>query len=123
MADVTVQQMADRVAQLMEDRLRIRGSGLPEKLRRGGRYLPRRVRAEARYLADAAEKARVPKLQLQLDHPKIAAAYDRCVRHLKPLGQGARRWAMLVGAVTSVGVTVFVTGALLLCVLVWRGFV
>lgn len=123
MADVSVQQMADRIAQLMEDRLRIRGASLPDKLRRGGRYLPRRVRAQAAYLAQAAEKARVPKLQLQLDHPRISAAYDRCLRHLKPLGAGARRKALFLNALTSVGVTVFVTGALVIAVLIWRGFV
>lgn len=123
MADVTVQQMANRVAQLMEDRLRIRGASLPDKLRRGGRYLPRRVRSEAIYLAQSAEKARVPKLQLQLDHPKITAAYDRCLRYLKPLGAGARRWAVFMYVLTSLGVTVFVTGALVICVLIWRGFV
>ncbi len=36
MSAITIQQMADRVAQLMEQRLRIKGAGLAEKLSRGG---------------------------------------------------------------------------------------
>lgn len=123
MADVTVQQMAARVAQLMEDRLNVRGTTLPEKLRRGGRRLPRRVRTQAAYLAEAAEKARVPKLQIQLDHQRIASAYDGCVKHLRPIGMSARRRAYAVSVISSAGLAVFATGALFLAFLIWRGLV
>lgn len=123
MADVTVQQMAARVAQLMEDRLNVRGTTLPEKLRRGGRRLPRGVRTQAAYLAEAAEKAQIPKLQLQLDHKRIASAYDRCVKHLRPIGMGARRRAYAMSVLSSAGLAVFATGALFLAFLVWRGLV
>ncbi len=123
MSGVSVQQMADRVAELMEERLRVRGQGLPAKLRRGGRYLPRKVRLSAAYLADAAARAQVPKLQLQIDHEKITAAYDACIRHLKPLGRGARRRAVLLDFLTSLAAIIFVTGALLIVVLAWRGYI
>ena len=43
-----MQQMADRVAELMEARLRVKGEGLTAKLKRGGRFLPRRVMAARR---------------------------------------------------------------------------
>ncbi|MFA5537714.1 MAG: hypothetical protein WDA23_00780, partial [Gemmobacter sp.] len=68
MSAVTVQQMADRVAALMEERLRIRGRGLAEKVKRGGRALPRKVRREAEYLAEVADLAQHPKVQTMLDH-------------------------------------------------------
>jgi hypothetical protein len=123
MSGVTVQQMADRVAQLMEERLRIKGRGLGEKLRRGGRYLPRKVRTQAAYLAQAAAEAQVPRLQMRLDSERIATAYDACVRYLKPLGQGARRKAALLNFITSVAATLLVTAALVIVVLVWRGYV
>ena len=51
MAGASIQQMADRVAQLMEERLRLRGTGLEEKLRRGGRLLPRRRSRSSRSCA------------------------------------------------------------------------
>ena len=122
MSGITVQQMADRVSELMEDRLQVRGGTLGGQLRRGGRLLPRRVRTKARYLAEAAERAKVPKLLLQIDHSRVADAYDTCVRHLKRLGAGARRRAGLLNSATTLAVTVFVTGALVITVLALRGY-
>ncbi len=122
MGSVSVQQMADRVAALMEERLRMRGTGLAEKLRRGGRALPRRIRAEAELLAAAAEKAQVPKLLMQLDHERVAAAYDACVRYLHPLGRGARVRGYALDLAAASGFALVVTAALVVGVLVWRGF-
>jgi hypothetical protein len=122
MAGMATQQLADRVAQLLEERLRIRGSGLAQKLRRGGRFLPRRVRREAEYLARAAAEAQVPRLELRQDHARITAAYDACVRYLKPLGGDARRKAIVQNIVTSLAAVVLVTFVLVLSVLVWRGY-
>ncbi len=122
MTGVTVQQMAGRVAELMEARLRIRGEGLAEKLRRGGRFLPRRVRRQAEYLVKAERQAQMPRLQVQLDHERSAAAFDACVRYLKPLGAGARRRAILRDMVTGIGSAVFITIVLVILLLVWRGY-
>ena len=119
---VSVQQMANRVADLMEQRLRVGGSGLAAKLERGARFLPRKVRREARYLAEADQAARVPRLQMQLDYEKIARAYDVCVRYLKPLGASARRKAILLDILTGFGSGIFVTIVLVLVVMMWRGF-
>lgn len=122
MSGVGVQQMAGRVAELMEVRLRVRGRGLGEKLRRGGRLLPRKVRRKAEFLAQSAEQAAVPRLQMQLDHERIAEAYDACVRYLKPLGASARRRAILLDMVTGFASGILVTAVLVLGLLVWRGF-
>ncbi|MDP3338724.1 hypothetical protein [Frigidibacter sp.] len=122
MGSVSVQQMADRVAALMEERLRMRGAGLAEKLRRGGRALPRRIRAEAELLAAAAEKAQVPKLLVQMDHARVAAAYDACVRYLHPLGRTARVRGYVLDLAAASGFALVVTAALVVGVLVWRGF-
>ncbi|WP_413875095.1 hypothetical protein [Albidovulum sp.] len=122
MSGVSVQQMAGRVAELMEARLRVRGRGLAEKLRRGGRLLPRKVRRKAEFLARSAEQAGVPRLQMQLDHERIAEAYDACVHYLKPLGASARRRAVLLEMVTGFATGLFVTGVLVVALLLWRGF-
>ena len=78
MSAVTIQQMAERVDHMMEERLRIKGNGLTEKLRKGGRFLPRKVLAAAEKLADAAEQSKNPKLLLRIDEAAVAAAYDVC---------------------------------------------
>lgn len=123
MSAVTIQQMADRVAGLMEERLQVRGAGLTEKLRKGGRLLPRRVRAQAQVLAQAAVLAQNPKLMMQLDHAALAQAYDVCVKHLGRLNAWDRRKGAILGVAASIAASVLVLGALLLVVLRWRGFI
>ena len=115
--------MAGRVAELFEARLNIGGRTLADKLRRGGRRLPREVRREAAYLAQAVEQAKVPKLMVQIDHARTADAYDACLRYLKPIGAAERRRTLAMQILTGVGAAVFLTGALVLLILVWRGYI
>jgi len=117
----SVQQMAERIAELMEERLGVRGNGLADKLRRGGRKLPARVRAEAELLAEAAAQADNPKLLARLDHARIARAYDQCLKHLRR----ARIWERRADAVLSLAgrlaLIVIAVAALALGLAWWRG--
>lgn len=123
MGAITVQQMADRVAALMQERLRVRGTGLREKLRRGGRRLPRRIRKEAEYLAEVAFLAQNPKVQMMLDDERTARAYDACVRHLQAIGRRGRVAGFLVDVAGSVAFQLLVVAALALAVARWRGLI
>jgi len=118
----SVQQMADRIAGLMEERLKIGGAGLGAKLQRGGRKLPRKIRAQAQYLADMAELSGHPKIEMMMDHEKVAQAYDACIRYLNPLGARDRMTGALLGVGGSIALALLVVGAGLIAVLVWRGF-
>ncbi|MDZ4094806.1 MAG: hypothetical protein U1D35_07840 [Paracoccaceae bacterium] len=122
MGAVTIQQMADRVAALMEQRLHVKGGGLGEKLQNGGRRLPRRVRTAATQLAGFAQMAQNPKLLLQVDEGQVARAYDICLRHLGAIGKWDRRRAMLMGMLTSVMGSLLVAALLVAGVLYWRGY-
>lgn len=122
MSAVTIQQMADRVATLMAERLHVKGSGLAEKLKKGGRLLPRKVRDAAGELAQAAQMSQNPKLLVQVNNQKVAEAYDVCVRHLNGLNRWQSRKGLLLGIASSVVFSLIVVGLLLLGVLVWRGF-
>lgn len=122
MSAVTIQQMADRVAQLMEMRLAVRGRDLAAKLRRGGRQLPRKVRDAAARLSEAAVKARNPKLLGQIDMGEVSEAYDRCVRHLVAVDQTNRRREYFSGVVVSVGFGVLVAALLVAGFLAWRSY-
>ena len=122
MSAVTIQQMAQRVTGLMEERLRIKGNGLHEKLRKGGRLLPRRVRAAAIQLADAAERSRNPKLLLQIDETAVAAAYDICSKHLSKIDASQRRITGVLGTASSMAASLLVVGAIVVGVLYWRGY-
>ncbi len=121
MSAVTIQQMADRVAGLMEERLGIRGKGLSEKLKRGKRLLPRSVRAAAVELADLAEKAQNPKLLVQIDQTRVAACYDQCVRYLSSRKAGSASMRALVGMAATVAFGMLVLAAVVLAVQQMKG--
>lgn len=122
MGAVTIQQMADRVAALMEERLRVKGRGLSEQLMRGGRRLPRRVRAAAETLATAAQMAQNPRLLLQVDEGRVAEAYDLCLKHLGAVNLHGRRIALLMGLARSIAISLLAVAALVIGVLMWRGY-
>lgn len=122
MGSASVQQMADRVSALMEERLQVRGKTLEDKLQHGARMLPRRVRSEAKFVARAAALARDPGTVNQVDHARLAEAYNACVFHLRRIdnwGRIRRRMLVLAGAM----LTGLVAGVVVLAaLLVWRGY-
>ncbi len=119
----SVEQMAEHVAALMEDRLKIRGATLSEKVRRSGRALPLRVRRAASDLALAAEQAHHPKLAMQADPARARRAYGRCLHHLRPIGAGERRWGYLLALAARSGAAVLAAAAMVITAMVWRGLV
>ncbi len=118
MSGATVQQMAERVAALMAERLGADGATAADRLERGGRRLPRRLRADAAVLAEAARHARDPRLLAALDVERVAAAYDRLVRHLA----ATRRRSPLQGVARSILLSLLIVAGVVLAVLTWRGF-
>lgn len=122
MSAVTIQQMAERVAALLEERLNIKGRGLTEKLRKGGRLLPRRVRAAAGQLADAADRSQNPKLLMQINEAAVADAYDVCSRYLGKIDAADRRMGMVLRTASSMVISLMVVVAILVGVLFWRGY-
>jgi len=119
MGSASIEQMAERVAELMADRLGVSGRSLTDKLKRGGRKLPRRVRKEAEALALAAEHAAHPVLSQRVDAARTARAYDACLRHLKPIGAEARWRGRVLDFVARVAWIVLVTLVLALGALAW----
>lgn len=121
MSGVAIQQMADRVAALMEERMGIRGTGLSAKVRKAGRSLPRKIRAAATDLAEAAERAQNPKLLVQVDQAKVAADYDLCVRHLMTVRRGGVIAGLLANVAGTLLVGLVLLGAVIFVVQRMRG--
>ena len=122
MSAISIQQMADRVAALMEERLQARGTGLEAKLKSRGSALPRKVRQAADELAKAAAMAQNPKLLLQIDHETLARNYDTCLHHLS----GLKPRTLLQGTVSivaSVVMSVLLVAVLVIGLLRWRGLI
>lgn len=123
MGAVTIQQMADRIAALLEERLRIRGTGLAAKVRRAGRTLPRGVRQAGWRLATAAAMAQNPKLLPQVNEARVAADYDLCLRHLSGMSLWDRRKAAVIATGTSIVFILLAVAGLTAAVLYWRGLI
>ena len=121
MSAVTIQQMADRVAALLEQKLRISGKGLAVKVRRAGRRLPKKVRIAAEALVQATEMAQSARLMQQIDDELVAEAYDICLKHLGAVDAADRRKGALVGVAASVAFSLLAVTVLLVAVLLWRG--
>ena len=122
MSAVTIQQMAERIAALLEERLSIKGKGLPEKLRKGGRLLPRRVRGAAATLAEAATRSQNPKLLLQINEAEVTAAYDICSKHLTKIDVAYRRMSGVLRSASSLVISLMVVALIVVGVLFWRGY-
>jgi len=121
MSAVTIQQMADRVAGLMEQQLRVSGKGLAVKVRKAGRRLPKKVRIAAEALVQATDMAQSPRLMHQIDEELMAEAYDICVRHLVGADPADRRTGAAAGIVASIAFSLLMVVALVLVVVWWRG--
>lgn len=81
----------DRLAQLLEERLDVRGKSFDAKLRKAGRLLPRHLRMKGRMLADATARADHPRLLRQLDEAALDLAANDLERYLLSIDPWDRR--------------------------------
>ena len=118
MGTISIEEMADRIAGLLRERLRARGDGLSERLEEAGRRLPRRIRAAGLRLAQAADESGHPKLHARLDASAIRTDYDSCLRHLERLDRAHRARGWLAG----IAALLLVVGVVVVGILsVWDG--
>ena len=123
MSIITVQQMADRVSGLLEERLRVRGATLEARLRAAGRRLPRKVREAGQALGVAGAVIQNPKLMHQVDDETVAVAYDICVRHLSGVNPSAAGRGLLLDMAARIAFALLVVGVLFVAFVYWRGLI
>ena len=122
MGAVAIQQMAERVSALLTERMHVKGGDLEAKLRRAGRRLPRKIRHAAQEVATAMAHSYNPKLLIQINEETVAENYDICVKYLTALNKGDKLRGVLLGLATSVLFSLLAVAAMVIGVLVWRGF-
>ena len=118
-----VHEKAIEVADMMKERLGIRGKDLAGKLRHTGRMMPKRIKREAAYLAETSALAENPKLRRMIDNAHVNAAHRTCIDYLETVDVADRRKGVLLNLLASVTLALIVVAALLITVLVWRGFI
>jgi len=116
------QDRADHLAALIEERLGIRGAGLQKKLRRAGRLLPKHVHRDAGILLEALHLQSSPKLARRIDDQSIARACNNVEIYLAAIDPSTRRWNRIIGFLSSNAFNILITAALLIGVLIWRGY-
>ncbi len=122
MSAVTIMQMADRVASLLEQRMGFQGEDLGEKLHRKGRKLPRRLRAAAWRLSLLSVMAQNPRLQVHVDEGEVAQNYDICLRYLSPRLELVR-YGRMTSITTEIGYGLVMAAIPLALVLHWQGLI
>ena len=122
MSAISIQKMADRVSEMMESRLSIKGQRLDDKLRRSSGKMPRNVVRAASELSRASDLAHNPKLLLQMNSSVIARYYDTCMRYLAGAQKWRHRWAIAESWLLSVVTSLGISALLMFALLYWRGY-
>ncbi len=120
-ADAIVEDRAKRLADLIEERLGIRGRGLEAKLHRAGRALPRYVRREAAQIEQALRMKSHPKLARQVDTAGIEKAYRACERWLETVDPKERRKDLILSFLATNAFNLIVIFAAFVTWMVWTG--
>ena len=121
-AEQSLEERANALADLIGDRLGVGGRGLETKLRRAGRLLPMRIRHEARLIVDALKYGSHPKLARQVDAQRLQLAFKHCRDWLEHIDRPARRRAAILDTAASIAFGLVAVFGLLLVVLFWRGY-
>ncbi len=119
----SIQEMAAQVADMMKDRLSIRGADLAGKLRHTGRMMPKHVKREAAFLAETAVLVQSPKLQKLIDRSRVDSAYKTCVDFLETVDRADRRRGIVLGTLAGLTLSLGAVAAMVIVVLIWRGYI
>lgn len=115
---------AEELAELMRTRMGIRlGADFAGKVDKAGRRLPRWARRDAALIIEAADAETHPRLATQVDRKKVAKAVKNLRYFLERQDPWARQKARLLDTLALVAFALFVTLALVLAVMVWRGLI
>ncbi|WP_238111759.1 hypothetical protein [Yoonia sp. I 8.24] len=118
-----IEQNIAEIRALFESKLRVRGASLAVQLRKARRHLPRAVRRDVTYLVETAELSQNPKLVRMVDTARIARAHRNTVAFLENVDLREQRITGLINVVAAIALAILVTAALVIYVLVQRGYV
>lgn len=108
---IIILQKSDRIAELLEERVGVKGPTLDDRLRRARRALPRQARGAADRIAVARQMALTGGFR-DVDAPAFDDDYRVLLRHLQALDPNATRRALLGGIMTG-GMIALASGMLL----------
>ncbi|MEP2530726.1 hypothetical protein [Shimia sp.] len=117
-----IDRKSQRLLKLAREKFGVKAETLEVAMRKIGRRVPKQVQAQARVIVLAQQQAGHPKLMLQTDAQSIEAAYEAVHKRLKEEDTADRRKGAILGTLGALSFNLIALCALLLGVLVWRGF-
>lgn len=120
---ISIEQIIIDLRAQLREKLGVKGSDLGVALNRARHRLPRRVYRQGMVLAQAEPLAGHPKLRLTLDAPVLNVAASEVRAHLETVDLADQRKGWWLGVLGGLSFNLILMCALLIAVLVWRGFV
>lgn len=114
-------QKANRISDLLEERLGVKGASLEARLGRAGRALPSEARHAGWRIAMAERKAKLGDVA-DLDEYSFDDDYRTCLRHLQAIGPGKPGVPHFRSALQS-GVTAVLSGLMIYIGLAFAGVI
>ncbi|MCE0505129.1 hypothetical protein LR948_07180 [Roseivivax sp. GX 12232] len=121
-ADPKLEKMVARLERLLEAKFGASRGPLRRRIAAPGRLLPGKVRRDLDQVERAWSLAGHPKLGRQIDLPQTLAAGARAEDWLKTVDVRDRRIGRLLGLLGGLAFNLILLFALVLAVLLWRGF-
>ncbi|PSL22144.1 hypothetical protein [Shimia abyssi] len=108
---------------LIHEKFGIKADKLDIAMRKIGRRLPKRAHTSAKVLVDAQAQAGHPKLMLQGDMTRVAAAYETLKQDLDAVDRADRRKGAILGTLGALSFNLIALVVLLVAFLMWRGLI
>lgn len=118
---IIILQKSGRIAELLEDRVGVKGPSLEVRLARARHVLPREARAAADRIVKAERKAKGGGL-VEIDALRFDDDYRLCLRHLNELRPEAVNHGLMIGLLQG-GLTALMAGVLLGVGLAYAGLI
>ena len=123
MEPIVINQLADRVAGLLSEKLGAKGGDLERRLAHSRRELPLRVRRSGQTLVAAQKMGANPKLAMRIDGEDVSNSYAAISRYLVGIDAAAVRSRKRYNMMAAVATQFLMVVGLLAAVLMWRGFI
>lgn len=114
---------ATRLRHLARTKFGVGGDTLEVAMRRVGRRVPKRIQSQAKIVIKAQKALGHPKLWMQVDAGRVEQAFRIVEAHLQSVDPDDRRKGFLLSMLGSLVFNLMLLAALLVLLLIWRGFV
>ncbi|WP_170134551.1 hypothetical protein [Salipiger aestuarii] len=123
MAEQDIGGVIARLEQVFDDKLKLRRGAFDVRAARARKALPRPLRADLEKVMAARRMVGHPRQARLVDGAAVRRSADRIETHLRGLDLTNRRKGAALSLLASLMIDALVVGAVVLGLLLWRGFI